>query len=101
MTTDPTTTEPNPHFADRAKTVADNMKAKTNLRLEVYEDKIRQAPAKAFLVALGSGYLISRLPLTALVAVPLRLTAVLAKPTLLVLGAAKLCDIIEKQSRKL
>lgn len=99
MTTNPIPEEID-RISDRAKNVADNVKAKANRQLDACEKKIRQDPAKAVLIAVGAGYCLSRLPLAALIAVPLRLTALLIKPALLVLGAAKLCDIAEKQSRK-
>ena len=92
--------EQDSNFGEGAKDIVDNLKSKANGRLEVCEKKIRQSPAKAVLIALGTGYCLNRLPVASLLAIPLRLTAVLAKPALLLLGAAKLYDIVEKESRK-
>ncbi|MES2476361.1 MAG: hypothetical protein V4640_11305 [Verrucomicrobiota bacterium] len=100
MTTDNPTTGQAGHFSDRAKTIGDGLKREASQQLEVCEAKIRESPAKAFAVALGAGYILSRLPLAALIAAPLRITALAAKPALLILGAAKLFDLAEKQSRK-
>ncbi len=100
MNTEIIPTEQESNFADGVKTVADNVKAKAHDRLETCEQKVRQAPTKAILIALGTGYCLNKLPVAGLLAIPLRLTAVLAKPALLVLGGAKLYDIVEKQSRK-
>ncbi len=87
-------------FGEGAKAVVQNVKSKANERLEVCESKVRQSPTKAVLIAIGAGYCLNRLPIAGLIAAPLRLTAILAKPALLVLGAAKLYDIVEEQSRK-
>lgn len=87
-------------LSERAQILVDNVKSKANSRLAGYEQKIKHSPAKAVLIALGAGYCLNRLPVASLIAVPLRLTAVLAKPALLVLGAAKLYDLVEKQSRR-
>ncbi len=100
MTTDIITTERADLLSDKAKAVADRLRNKANQKLETYEDKVRESPAKAVLMAMGAGYCLSRVPIGTLIAVPLRLTAILAKPALLMLGAIKLCDFVERQSRK-
>ncbi|WP_411826124.1 hypothetical protein [Luteolibacter sp. AS25] len=100
MNTDIIETEQDPKIVQGAKTLADNVKSKACNRLEDCEEKIRQSPGKAVLIALGAGYCLNRLPVAALLAAPIRLTAIFAKPALLVLGAAKLYDIVEQQSRK-
>jgi hypothetical protein len=82
------------------KSVVENVKSKASENFEHCERKVRESPGKAVLIALGAGYCLNRLPVASLLAVPLRLTAVLAKPALLLLGAAKLYEIVEKQSRK-
>lgn len=100
MNTEMNPTGQKPNFEEEVKSVANNVKAKAQNRLENCERKVRQSPSKAVLIALGTGYCLNKLPVASLLAVPLRLTAVLAKPALLILGAAKLYDIVEKQSRK-
>lgn len=100
MNTEIIETEQNTTFGDELKTVASNVKSKANDKLGTVEEKVKESPTKAILVAFGAGYCLNRLPVTGLLAFPLRLTAILAKPTLLALGAAKAYEIVEKQSRK-
>lgn len=100
MNTDIIKTEQEADIAQGARKVVENVKAKANENYEAAEERVRQSPGKAVAIALGSGYILNKLPIAALFAVPIRLTAILAKPTLLILGAAKLYDIVEKQSRK-
>ncbi|MEP2775003.1 MAG: hypothetical protein ABJQ29_13175 [Luteolibacter sp.] len=99
MNTEIIPTEQKSAFGEGVKSVVDNVKSKATDNLEVCEDKVRQSPGKAVLIAFGTGYILNRLPVAGLLAVPLRLTAVLAKPALLVLGAAKLYDIVAKPPR--
>lgn len=62
--------------------------------------KINESPGKAALIALGTGFCLNRLPIGTLISAPIKLTVLLAKPTLLALGAAKVYDIAQKQTRK-
>ena len=99
MNTDIITTEQKSDFSQGIKTVVNNVKSKSNDNLKTCEEKIRQSPTKAVLIAAGAGYCLNRLPILGILAIPLKLTSILAKPALLVLGAAKLYDIVEKKSR--
>ncbi len=99
MNTEIIPTEQKSNFGDGAKNVVENVKFRAHENLEACEQKVRQSPTKAVLIALGAGYCLNRLPVVGLLAVPLKLTAILAKPALLVLGAAKLYEVIEKKSR--
>ena len=92
--------EKDPTFGEGAKELVDNLKSKANSKLGDCEKKVRQSPGKAVLIAMGTGYCLNRLPVASLLAVPLRLTAIFAKPALLLLGVAKLYDLAEKQSKK-
>jgi|AntRauTorckE6833_2_1112554.scaffolds.fasta_scaffold05105_6 hypothetical protein len=87
-------------FSKGVKATVANVKSKANENLETCQQHVRESPRKAILIALGAGYCLHRLPVCTLIAAPLRLTALLAKPALLVLGAAKLYDMVEEQSRK-
>ena len=99
MNTEIIPTEQKSNFGDGAKNVVENVKFKAHENLEACEQKVRQSPTKAVLIAVGVGYCLNRLPVVGLLAIPLRLTAILAKPALLVLGAAKLYEIVDKKSR--
>jgi len=97
----PTTTEREPDFGhDGAKSVAQNVRIKAHENYESCEQKVRQSPGKAVLIAIGAGFCLNRLPVASLLALPVRLTCVLAKPALLILGATKLYEIVGKPSRK-
>lgn len=100
MNTEIIPTEQKPSVGDGVKNVVENVRAKATGNYESCEQKVREAPTKAMLIALGTGYCLNRLPVVGLLAIPLKLTAFLAKPALLGLGAAKLYEIVEAQSRK-
>ncbi len=65
--------------------------------LATYEEKIRQSPDKAVLIALAAGYCLQVLPAKSMVTAPLRLAAMLIKPSLLGLGAMKAYEIYQDQ----
>ena len=87
-------------LSDEIKSTVANVKTKAHSSFETYEEKVRQSPKKAMLIALGAGYCLNVLPVGTLISVPLRLTAFLAKPTLLALGALKLYELAEEKARK-
>ncbi len=60
---------------------------------------MRKSPGKAVLIAVGTGYVLSQLPLRAIIASQIRLAAALAPPALLALGAVKLCEFLKFSSR--
>ena len=51
------------------------------------------------LIAVGTGYVLSRMPLRAIIVSQIRLAATLAPPALLALGAVKLCEFLQSSSR--
>ncbi len=96
-----TASHPQPPSIEQGfQTMVHDMKAKASGTLETYEAKIRQSPDKAILIALAAGYALHILPKRSLITLPIRLTAFLAKPALLALGAMKVCELMEKQARK-
>ena len=62
------------------------------------EAKIHQSPASAVLIAAGIGYAASVLPVCRITGAVTRLAFALAKPTLLVIGALKILECIEKKA---
>ncbi len=100
MNNDTNSTDHNPNPEEGIRSVADNVKMKASHKLETCEAKVRESPTKAVLLAAGTGYCLNRLPVLAIFAIPLRLTALLAKPALLVLGGVKLYEVVEKQSKR-
>ena len=66
---------------------------------EHWENRVRESPGKAVMVALVAGYCLHRLPLRALFITKMRLMAALAPPAMLAIGAAKLCEFLQEQAR--
>jgi len=100
MNPEPTSPFQSPSIEEGMKSMVHDVKAKASGTLENYENKIRESPDKAILIALAAGYCLHVLPVRSLIALPLRLTAFLAKPALLALGAVKLCEAVQQQARK-
>ena len=66
--------------------------------LHEWEEKIRSAPIPSTLIAVAAGYVLSVLPLFALVGGLLRLALFLAKPALLIFGAMQLVEAFKDKS---
>jgi hypothetical protein len=64
------------------------------------ETYVRQSPGKAMLIAFGAGYLAHRLPLRSLLITQTRMVAALTPPALVAFGAAKLCELLQREARK-
>jgi len=64
------------------------------------EDFVRTEPAKAVGIAFIAGIILTVLPVGRLVAALVRLAFVLARPLLLVLGAVKLCEELQKRNSR-
>lgn len=64
------------------------------------EERVRQSPGKAILVAVAAGYLIHRLPVRSILVANVRLIAALAPPTLVAFGAAKLCEYLQGKANE-
>jgi hypothetical protein len=62
------------------------------------QDFARKEPARAVGVAFLAGLMLTVLPVGRLVAVLVRLAFTLIRPVLLILGAVKLCEEIEKRN---
>ena len=62
------------------------------------ETRIRQSPVPSVLMAVGVGYFLSVLPITRISFAVGRLGCALLKPTLLVIGAIKIVECLEKKA---
>lgn len=62
------------------------------------ETRIRQSPVPTVLMAAGVGYFLSLLPLTRVSFAVGRLACALIKPTLIVIGAIKIVECLEKKA---
>lgn len=77
-----------------------DVKAKACSSYQACEDRVKQSPAKAVLIALAAGYCLHRLPVRSLLVSQARLLAALAPPTIFAFGTARLCEFLQKQSRR-
>ncbi len=68
-------------------------------RYEKCENRIRHSPTKAVLGAVAAGYLMHRLPIRSIVVTQARVLAALTPPALLLFGAAKLFEFLQRQER--
>ncbi len=68
-------------------------------RYEKCENRIRNSPTKAVLGAVAAGYLMHRLPMRAIVVTQARVLSALTPPALLLFGAAKLFEFLQRQKR--
>jgi len=66
-------------------------------RYQTCEDRIRKSPAAAVLGAVAAGYLLHRLPVRAILVTQVRVLAALTPPALLLFGAAKLYEFLQRQ----
>ena len=64
------------------------------------QDYIRTEPAKAVGIAFIAGIILTILPVGRLVGALVRLSFVLIRPLLLILGAVKLCEELQKRNSR-
>ena len=63
------------------------------------QNQIRKSPMTAVLGAVAAGYLLHRLPVRAILVTQVRVLSALAPPALLLLGAVKLYEFLQRQER--
>ncbi len=66
-------------------------------RYQKCENRIRKSPATAVLGAAVAGYFLHRLPLRAILVTQVRVLSALTPPALLLFGAAKLYEFLQRQ----
>jgi hypothetical protein len=66
-------------------------------RYEECERGIRKSPATAVLGAVAAGYLLHRLPVRAILLTQVRVLSALTPPALILFGAAKLYEFLQRQ----
>ncbi len=64
---------------------------------EKCQEHIRKSPTGAVLSAVAVGYLLHRLPLRAILVTKLRVLSALTPPALLLFGAAKVYEFLQRQ----
>ncbi len=77
--------------------LADQARQGLRHRYEDCERRIRKSPIKAVIGAVAAGYCAHRLPVRSLVIANVRLLAALLPPTLVLFGAAKVYEFLQKQ----
>lgn len=100
MSTFPSNSPKSPSIEDGVNALLHDAKQKACDSMRNCEDRVRESPAKAILVAVGAGYLLHRLPVRSLLVSQVRLAAALAPPVLFAFGAAKLCEFLQVQARE-
>ncbi len=68
-------------------------------RYQQGKNQIRKSPTTAVLGAVAAGYLLHRLPVRAILVTQVRVLSALAPPALLLLGAVKLYEFLQRQER--
>ncbi|MEO5714751.1 MAG: hypothetical protein ABIT37_14820 [Luteolibacter sp.] len=96
----PTEIPPSPTIEQGINSLLTDAKSKVRSTSEHYRERVRQSPGTAVLAAVAAGYCLHRLPVRSLLVSQVRLMAALAPPALLAIGAAKLCEFLQKQVRE-
>lgn len=76
-----------------------NAKQDLRHRYQRCENRIRRSPATAVLGAVAAGYFLHRMPVRAIVVTQVRVLSALTPPALLLFGAAKLYEFLQRQER--
>jgi len=66
-------------------------------RYQKCEDRIRKSPTTAVLGGVAVGYFLHRMPVRAILVTQVRVLSALTPPALLLFGAAKLYEFLQKQ----
>lgn len=74
---------------DMLNTAIQQVEAVIQPRWKQVEEKVRQSPTKAVLIAAGIGYVLHRLPLRSLLATQLKVLWALAPPAVMAVAAGK------------
>jgi hypothetical protein len=75
----------------------DNARQSVRRRYQECENQIRKSPTTAVLGAVAAGYFLHRMPVRAILVTQVRVLAALTPPALLLFGAAKLYEFLQKQ----
>lgn len=65
-------------------------------RYQKCENQIRKSPTTAVLGAVAVGYLLHRMPVRAILVTQVRVLLALTPPALILFGAAKLCEFLQR-----
>ncbi len=79
------------------KVMLDNTRQGISDRFHKCENRVRRSPTTAVLGAVAVGYLMHRLPMRAILVTQVRVLTALTPPVLLMFGAAKLYEYLQRQ----
>lgn len=90
---------PPPHQSmdEEIKDLLRNAQESIHLQYGKFENRVRHSPSSAILGALAAGYLMHRLPMRAILLTKVRIIAAMAPPALLLFGAAKFYDFMQRR----
>lgn len=74
-----------------------NVRQGLNHRFHECENRVRKSPTTAVLGAMAVGYVLHRLPMRAILVTQVRVLSALTPPVLLMFGAAKLYEFLQRQ----
>jgi hypothetical protein len=77
--------------------LCDNARQGIHHRYQECQNRIRKSPTTAVLGAVAVGWLLHRLPVRAILVTEVRVLSALTPPALLLFGAAKLYEFLQKQ----
>lgn len=82
---------------DGVKIMLHNARQGISHRFHECENRVRRSPTTAVVGAVAVGYLLHRLPMRAILVTQVRVLTALTPPVLLMFGAAKLYEFLQRQ----
>lgn len=77
--------------------VLSNAKQSIRERYHKCQSQVRKSPTSAVVGAVAAGYFLHRMPVRAIIVTKIRVIAALTPPALLLFGAAKLYEFLQRQ----
>lgn len=75
----------------------ENARQSVRRRYRECQNRIRESPTTAVLGAVAAGYILHRMPVRAILVTQVRVLSALTPPALLLFGAAKLYEFLQRQ----
>ena len=89
-----------PTIEQGMQSMLSDIKNKTVQVVADCESSVRKSPGKAVLIAVAAGYCLNRLPIRGLILSQVKLITALAPPAVVAYGAAKICELLQREARK-
>jgi hypothetical protein len=94
----PTPIGPPPSVEERLDDMLGKVQHSLQHCIEDCEEHVRRSPTASMLTAAAVGYCLHQLPLRAILVAQVRLLSALVPPALFLFGAAKVYDLVQRQS---